>query len=387
MPVQRSPVRTRNFDIDSVNKTPQKPTTSGIENKPKVSLSTIEENSNKPQSSEQNPPLNPIQIPFNMAANIYLPLIPKYDANSVDFVIKCDHIYSKMLTNDDRALFLTHVLMQFSGPLLQTISNINPLTWVAVKASLNKNVEKPQNSRDLFSELSKTVQGQTEEISVYGDRIQKVYQKLNAAYLNELQENGEEIAVLPDNIKKLNETSCMRAFEDGIRSSNLKMITILEKPETLSESITFASNQEKRFGVPSTTFNFQTRPAASFTPTCHRCGIVGHLASHCRNLERQNTLTCSYCHKVGHLIEDCQTRPWRNVKIEVEEKSQQNSQRPYQNPFSRPNSAQGDRPLQANRTLTPTKHVNFTDSEQTLSGNEITREEELNATCRVSNLQ
>lgn len=383
MPVQRSPIRTRNFYINSLNKTPPKPTTSDIKNKPKISLSAIKEDSNEPQSSVHTLPLNPPQICFNMAANIYLPLIPNYEKESLDFVIKCDHIYSKMITNDDRALFLTHVLMKFTGPLLQTISNVDPLTWAAVKATLNKNVEKPQNSRDLFSELSKTVQGQSEDINVYGDRIQKVYQKLNAAYLHELQENGEDILVLPDNIKKLNENTCMRAFEDGIRSSNLKMITILEKSETLSESITFAAYQEKRFGSSSAS-NFQTRPAASFTPTCHRCGVVGHLASRCH--ERQTVLTCSYCHKVGHLINDCQTRQWRNVKTEVEEKPQENTRQPYQNPFSRPNPARDDRPQQANKPPTPTNRVNFTESEQT-SGNEMSREEELNATPRVSNLQ
>lgn len=375
MPVQRSPIRTRNFDTNSLDKTPKKPTPK----KPKISLSPIKEDSKKEKSSEHH------QIFFNMAANIYLPLIPDYNKDSTEFVIKCDHIYSKMVSNDDRALFLTHVLMKFTGPLLETISNINPLSWVAIKAALTTNVEKPQNSRDLFSELSKTIQGQSEEVSVYGGRIQKVYQKLNAAHLHELQENGEEIVVLPNNIKRLNETACMQAFEDGIRSTNLKMITILEKPETLSESIQFATNQEKRFSISSPTPNFQTRPATSFTPTCHRCGVVGHLASQCR--ERQNELICSYCHKIGHLIENCQTRQWRSVKEEVEEKPQENNRRPYQNPFSRPNSAQGYRPQQANTPPVPTNRVNFTESDQTFSGNEMSREEELNACPRVSDLQ
>lgn len=50
----------------------------------------------------------------------------------------------------------------------------------------------------------------------------------------------------------------MRAFEDGIRSPNLKMITILEKAETLTASISFATMQEKRFGISPKFPNSQT---------------------------------------------------------------------------------------------------------------------------------
>lgn len=72
---------------------------------------------------------------------------------------------------------------------------------------------------------------------------------MNVSYLHELRENGQEMVELPANINKLNEKTCMRAFEDGILNSNRKMITILEKSETLTASIIFATDQEKRFEV------------------------------------------------------------------------------------------------------------------------------------------
>lgn len=101
-------------------------------------------------SSVQIEPLIPLQIPINMATNIYLALIPNYNyVDSNDFIIKSDHIYTKMVIADDRTLFLTHVIMKFSGPILQTISNIETLTWEFIKATLNQSVEKPQDTLHL----------------------------------------------------------------------------------------------------------------------------------------------------------------------------------------------------------------------------------------------
>lgn len=138
MPVQRSPIRTRGFSF--ANKQILKEV---------VNISNIID-----ILDDIIPilPLNSIRVISNMAANIYLSLIPKYDVNPNDFIIKCEHIYAKMITEDDRNLFLA--MMHFTGVLLQTISNLNPLTWEAIKASLNKTIEKPQNIRDLFLELS-----------------------------------------------------------------------------------------------------------------------------------------------------------------------------------------------------------------------------------------
>lgn len=372
MPVQRSPIRTRNFS--SINETPLKELDidSNI-------LKISEEELQLSSSDVQIEPLIPLQIPNNMAANIYLALIPNYNVDSNDFIIKGDHIYTKMVTADDRALFLTHVLMKFSGPTLQKISKIEPLTWEAIKASLNQSVEKPQDSRNLFSELSKTSQRQNEDIIDYGGRILQVFNKLNVAYLYELNQNGENIVELPVNIKKLNEKTCMRAFEDGIRSPNLKMITILEKAETLAASISFATMQEKRFGISPKFPNSPTQSSGTFTPTCHRCGVVGHLSPHCPTHERPISSTCTFCHRIGHRVENCRIRMGQNEKSEEKE----NARRPYVNPFSRGNLVDNN----SNQMPTNSNRVNFTDFENTSPKNAMSREEELNTTSRVSNLQ
>lgn len=372
MPVQRSPIKTRSFSL--INETPLR--VLDINSSILDNIVSSEEELQVTSSGVQTETLIPLQIPTNMAANIYLALIPNYNVDSNDFIIKSDHIYSKMVTADDRALFLTHILMKFSGPILQTISNIEPLTWEAIKASLNQSVEKPQDSRDLFSELSKTSQGQNEDIIDYGGRILKVFNKLNVAYLNELKENGENIVELPVNIKKLNEKTCMRAFEDGIHSPNLKMITILEKVETLTASISFASMQEKRFGISPKFPNSQTQSSNTFTPTCHRCGVVGHLSPQCPTHQRPISSTCTFCHKIGHLVENCRIRIGQNGKSEMKE----NEHRPYENPFSRSN-------FENNQMSTNTNRINFTDFENTSPKNTLSREEELNITSRVSNLQ
>lgn len=76
-------------------------------------------------------------------------------------------------------------------------------------------------------------------------------------------------------------------------------------------------------------------------------------------------------------MENCRIRMEQNEKSDVKE----NTRRSYVNPFSRGNFVEN------NQMSINSNRINFAESENTSQKNELSREEELNITSRVSNLQ
>lgn len=135
---------------------------------------------------------------------------------------------------------------------------------------------------------------------------------------------------LPASITNVDERQALRAFETGIRSEQLRMLSFLNKSKTLSEAVLCATTYESRNPKKGTSQSHQSSsshsssaPTHSATtnsnkPTCENCKKFGHIAQNCRSRPIIKTETpeilCNYCKLPGHIISDCQVRKQNNLK-------------------------------------------------------------------------
>lgn len=240
-----------------------------------------------------------------------LKMVPKFDGDSKQlkkYINTCEDLWNRVKPGLAQTKFLTvlkHNLTDEAAMLIEDEDDIQ--TWDEVKELLVKNFKLNYNTSIAQDVMRKTKQNKNESIQAFGDKISKLLKEIKSA--------------VPDGAEKnwwhnFNEEIACRAFEDGIYNSEIKYRLISEHNKSLSESIRFATDTEKR--LENTNLTENTVKEKTF---CKYCKKNNHSIENCR-LKKSNdakeknnsTQKCSICDKLGHSADKCFKNPKNNKK-------------------------------------------------------------------------
>lgn len=268
---------------------------------------------------------NSIQIPApqinkTMTAVALIPLLPELGTNEEvsQFVARCDTLMGILPDNAQKEMLASFILVKLQGKARKAVVDAAAVTWADMKTALNTLNKSPRLVEDVQTEMSGRTQKPTETVEKFGDAIAILLKELTQAYKSELAD-GE---VISRSVTVINERRAIRAFESGLRNSQLRMMVILSKSATLAEAISCATSYENRLPHPPTKSSPPSSTPTTAAPTCEKCKRVGHKQENCyaRNIKTEPvSSTCNYCKQTGHFIADCAQRKENNKRYRGDE--------------------------------------------------------------------
>lgn len=268
--------------------------------------------------------IDALRFPYgimNIDPSIFLRVVPLFDGTSTElnrFIKNCD-VMLESIDKDELPFYVKLIKTRLLGKAFDIINQKTLDSWIDLKAELITQFSDSRSLQFIQLQLLNAKQEKNECIRDFGNRIQGLYSDLISVC--ERQEGKDAAKALEKTYQKI----CLSAFEEGIASTEIKILIKASQFTTLLVAINKACDHE-RVSMERCTpvaLNQLKNPVRSEIIKCQICFKNGHLADKCLQRYDTNrlnyatvprtflpnstssTFPCAYCKKPGHHITQC----------------------------------------------------------------------------------
>lgn len=234
-------------------------------------------------------------------------LIKDYDGNEEGFdsyIRNIDKLwqYIQAYTAEDKARFMLVLQLKLIEKAAEATKDIEFDEWTNVKIALKEELNPQKNIEKAELKLQAISQNSSEDVETYAKRVEKLLNELNRCFAAD-----HNATIASDNDRK-----ARRAFENGLRDSELRSRAIARSNDNFKAAVDYVVEQELR--SPRNKFKMNEK-------SCSFCKIRGHTLQECRkknfssfenrrfstNSNVKQEITCYKCNKKGHYASECRS--------------------------------------------------------------------------------
>jgi hypothetical protein len=273
-------------------------------------------------------------------------LIPVYDGNPdglMGYLRTMKAAYSLIENGEEsmKSYFVIVAKSKLTGEASSVVDKINPIDdepieWKDIEEALNKNIFIRENREILLEKLGAMKQGNTESITSFHQRCEKIKTKLVAV---SIRGKTQKETIESEEINS--ERFAIRSFIKGLQDNEIKKAVHSNGPKTM-----YAALEEAQY-AESLTHGINPSQKSE-TKHCNYCKKKGHTLNECfkrnsslsnnsnnetqqqqlqyrpqqqqqqQQYRRENTswkqdgsnnkITCMFCGKIGHWASQCRSR-------------------------------------------------------------------------------